>query len=246
VKETSDNRGFALGLVAATAVVATLWWTPLLFPFRLLSTTIHELSHAIAVLLTRGTVQGFKVAWNGSGVVHSTGGWPLVVYSAGYLGSTVFGGAMLLIAKHAKGRRTALRFVAGAIVAVLAVAGVMRAWDNGRVFDVVVFDDVWALGIVAGLVLLLLFVAKKAPDVLVAFVCYTLAVLSVTYALFDLINVFSSSVSPLGGFNDARGLAQATGIPAPLWASAWCLAAAFIVWKFLRAAFRQGRPLRTG
>jgi hypothetical protein len=245
VDEPTDDRGFALGLAGATAVIATLWWTPLLFPFRLLSTTIHELSHAIAVLLTGGTVQGFSVAYNGSGVVHSTGGWPLIVYSAGYLGSTLFGGAMLLIAKHAKGRRTALRFVAAAIVGVLTLAGVMRAWDNGHVLDVVVFDNVWALGIVAALVLLLLVVAKKAPDVVVAFVCFTLAVLSVTYALFDLVNVLTSSVSPLGGFNDARGLAQVTGIPAPVWAAAWCLAAVFIVWKFVRAAFRHGRSSRT-
>ena len=107
-----NNRGFVLGLGGAAITVATLWWTPLLFPFRLLSTTIHELSHAITVMLTGGTVQGFSVAWNGSGAVHATGGWPLFVYSAGYLGSTVFGGVMLLIAKNAQGRRGALRFVA--------------------------------------------------------------------------------------------------------------------------------------
>jgi hypothetical protein len=233
-----DNRGFVLGLGGAAVVVATLWWTPLLFPFRLLSTTIHELSHAITVMLTGGTVQGFSVSWNGSGVVHATGGWPLFVYSAGYLGSTVFGGLMLLIAKNANGRRGALRFVAVTIAAVLAVAGVLRARDNGRFLDVIVFDNVWTLGIVVALVVGLLLVADKAHDVIIAFVCYTIAVLSVTYALFDLINVFTSSVSPLGCFNDARGLATATGIPAPIWAGAWCVVAALIVWKFTRAAWR--------
>jgi Peptidase M50B-like len=242
VQPAGVDKSFVKVLVISCVAVAALWWTPLLFPFRLLVTTVHEICHAIAVMATGGTVQGFGVDLGGSGVVQATGGSPIVVYSAGYLGSTLFGGTMLLIAKHARGRRTALRFVAGATAAVIAVAGLLRAYRNGSIFDLVVFNDLWAFGIVMLLVAALLVVAAKAPDVVVGIVCLMIAVLSVLYAAFDLLNVFSSTISPLGGFNDARGLAAATGVPAVVWAGLWCVVGAVILWKFVRASLRPRIP----
>jgi hypothetical protein len=239
--EGGIDKSVVTGIAVASAAVAALWWTPLLFPFRLLTTTVHELSHAIAVMATGGTVQGFGVDINGGGVVHATGGWPIVVFSAGYLGSTVFGGAMLLIAKDARGRRRALRFIGVATAAVLAVAGLLRAWRNGSVFDLIVFDDAWAFFVVAALIGALVLIAKKAHEIVVAIVCYTIAVLSVLYAAFDLVNVLTATVHPLGGYNDARGLAAATGVPAVIWAGLWCVVAAAIVWRFLRVSLRTGR-----
>jgi hypothetical protein len=238
--EGGVDKSFVTGLVLSSIAIATLWRTPLLFPFRLLVTTVHELCHAIAAMGTGGTVQGFGVDGNGSGVVLATGGWPIVVYSAGYLGSTLFGGAMLLIAKNPDGRRRALRFVGLATAGVLAAAGILRAYRNGSLFDVVVFNDFWAFAIVALIVGVLLLVAAKAHDVIVAMVCFTIAVLSVLYAVFDLLNVFSSAISPLGGYNDARGLQAATHIPAAIWAGLWCVVAAAILWRFLRLSFRGG------
>jgi hypothetical protein len=239
--EGAIDKSFVKGIVVSSIAVATLWWTPLLFPFRLLVTTVHELCHAIAAMGTGGTVQGFGVDSNGGGVVHATGGWPIIIYSAGYLGSTLFGGAMLLIAKNAKGRRAALRFVGLGTAVVLAIAGFLRAYKNGSLFDIIVFDDFWAFGIVTLLVGALLLVAAKAHDLIVAIVCYTIAVLSVLYAAFDLANVFTSTISPLGGFNDARGLASATHIPAVIWAGLWCVIAVAILWRFLRASLRRRR-----
>jgi hypothetical protein len=239
--EGGIDKSVVNGIAVSSVAVATLWWTPLLFPFRLLTTTMHELSHAIAVMATGGTVQGFGIDASGGGVVQATGGFPIVVFSAGYLGSTVFGGAMLLIAKDARGRRRALRFIGVATAGVLAVAGLLRAWRNGSVFDLVVFNDAWAFGVVAALIGALVLVAKKAHDLVVAIVCYTIAVLSVLYAAFDLVNVFTSTIHPLGGYNDARGLAAATGIPAVVWAGLWCVVAVAIVWRFLRASLRKGR-----
>jgi hypothetical protein len=236
----SLDKNFVIGMGLATIVVITLWWTPLLFPFRMMTTTVHELSHAITVILTGGTVQGFDVNVNGSGVVYFAGGFSLLVYSAGYLGSTIFGGVMLLVAKNAKGRRNALLFMAIGIVVVLLVAGLLRAIRNGNPFDIIIFRDFWALAIVIMLVGLLWLVAFKAPDVVSAFICYTLALLSVLYALFDLLNVFTSSFNTWGGFNDARGLESATHIPAFIWAGVWCAVAGVILWQFFRAALRGG------
>jgi hypothetical protein len=242
--EGGIDKSFLTGIAVSSIAVITLWWTPLLFPFRLLTTTVHELCHAIAVMGTGGTVQGFGVDRNGGGVVLATGGFSIIVYSAGYLGSTLFGAAMLLIAKSARGRRSALRFVGVATAVVLVVAGLLRAYNNGSLFDIIVFNDLWAFGIVTLLVLALLLIAAKAHDLIVAIVCYTIAVLSVLYAAFDLLNVFTATVSPLGGYNDARGLEAATHIPAVIWAVLWCLVSGAILWRFVRTALRASRGAR--
>jgi len=234
------DSSFLVGLGLAAVVVFTLWWTPLLFPFRIMTTTVHEMSHAIAVILTGGTVQSFDVNPNGSGVVSFSGGFALLIFSAGYLGSTLFGGVMLLIAKNEKGRRNALKFLAIGLVVVLAIGGLLRVLRTGNILNFFLITDIVALLLVAGLVVLLWFLAVKAPDIIVSFVAYTLALLSCLYAVFDLINVFSSVVSPLGGFNDARGLESATGIPAVIWAGVWVLLAAFILFQFGRMALRRG------
>ncbi len=243
-KSNSGSSGFdtsfLVGLGLAAVVVVTLWWTPLLFPFRIMTTTVHEMSHAITVILTGGTVASFDVNVNGSGVVSFSGGIALLIFSAGYLGSTLFGGVMLLIAKNEKGRRNALKFLAIGLVAVLAIGGLLRVLRTGNPLNFFLFTDIVALLLVAGLVAVLWFLAIKAPDIVVSFVAYTLALLSCLYAVFDLINVFSSVVSPLGGFNDARGLESATGIPAVIWAGVWCLVAGFILFQFGRMALRRG------
>ncbi|MEW6732903.1 MAG: M50 family metallopeptidase [Acidobacteriota bacterium] len=69
------------------------------YPFRLFVTFVHETGHAIATLLTFGSVRGMNINPDGSGVTYALGGWTFVLASAGYLGSTIFG-AMLLLLCH--------------------------------------------------------------------------------------------------------------------------------------------------
>jgi hypothetical protein len=240
------DKNFLLGMSLAAVVVFALWWTPLLFPFRMMTTTVHELSHAITVILTGGTVYNFDVNGNGSGVVTFSGGFALLIFSAGYLGSTLFGGVMLLVAKSEKGRRNSLKFLAVGVVLVLIVAGILKAVNTGNPANVFIFTDLWALLIVAGLVAGLWFLALKAPDIIVSFVAYTLALLSCLYAFFDLMNVFTSTISPLGGFNDARGLENATKIPAFIWAVVWVIIAGFILFSFFSRAIRTGGNSNSG
>ena len=57
--EKQLDRADSLKLIAGAAAVAALiawlpWLGPLAFPFRLLSTLVHELSHGLAALATGG------------------------------------------------------------------------------------------------------------------------------------------------------------------------------------------------
>jgi hypothetical protein len=77
-------------------------------PLRLFSTFIHEAGHALAALLSFGSVKSLVVFPNGSGVTYTSGGWRFLISSAGYLGTTLFGVWMILSARRTSSARLAL------------------------------------------------------------------------------------------------------------------------------------------
>jgi hypothetical protein len=107
----SSPRASALILVVAAALTLALSVLPfggvLTYPFRIFVTYVHESSHVIATLLTGGRALGMNVDPDGSGVAYHRGGVGIIVSSAGYLGSTLFGGFLLLLCgRQAVARRT--------------------------------------------------------------------------------------------------------------------------------------------
>ena len=102
----SDVRTLDLrfaGLLAACVLGAVLlWWSPVLLPFRLFVTMIHELSHALAAVLTGGEVQGIVIRLDGSGVTNAflfcldSGGLRRVQGARGVAGSYVCSGGAVL------------------------------------------------------------------------------------------------------------------------------------------------------
>src|SRR5919106_785769 len=87
------------------------------------------------------------------------------------------------------------------------------------------------LFISVGLVLIARFASARVATFFVSF----LAVQCVLNALFDLKTVLFLS-SPFGQpvSNDAANMAQATGIPALLWASLWIIVAMGLLWFVMR------------
>src|SRR3954469_8277110 len=96
-----DARPQAKVLLFATAISIVLWFIPfaevLTYPFRLFVTFIHEGGHAIAALLTGNAVESLSIATNASGETYTTQGGlfsQMLVSSAGYIGSMVYGVAL--------------------------------------------------------------------------------------------------------------------------------------------------------
>jgi hypothetical protein len=223
---------FILGMALAVLVVVFLWWTPLLFPFRIFTTAAHEVSHALASIIMGGGAGDIKLFWNGGGVtqVGITGTLgAIVVYSAGYLGSVIFGGLLLLQSKKAATRRRVLWLITAGLLLV-------------TVFFIRDLSSLAMVAIVAGLAGL---AAYRAPNIIVTFVINVLALLSCLYSLMDLFWLIISSTNPFHqGFNDAKGLATYTGIPEIIWAVVWGLVGAFMMFMFLKWAIRKAEPAK--
>ena len=107
----------ASGLTVALSFVPHAGW--LIYPFRLFVTFIHEGGHALLALLTGGWVTGLRIHLDASGETFSTGGVPLIIASAGYLASTIYGASLLALCRdgrHAKAVLTLTAVVRGSAV----------------------------------------------------------------------------------------------------------------------------------
>lgn len=144
-------------LLIAISVVVVCMLVPfgefIIYPFRLFGTFVHESAHALATVLSGGSVMGMHVNWDTSGETLSRGGARFLISSAGYLGSMVLGAGLLVAGsrrKWAKGTMTALG--AATLLATVAFAGYGSAL-------------IAVVGFGAGLGLLALGRNPKTPDV---------------------------------------------------------------------------------
>ena len=225
---------FAALLAACVVGAVLLWWSPVMLPFRLFVTMVHELGHALAALLTGGEVLGIVIRLDGSGVTLVRGGSLLVVASAGYVGSSLFGAGLLLLARVRARRRLLLQGLA--IGLVLATLFFFRD-PVGIVAAVLFAAAFWVL-------------AARGPEWAVALLVYWLAVLSGLYAVYDLLVLVGLSGPATIEATDAATLQRATRIPALIWALLWTLAALGVQVLALRTALlapaaprlREGRP----
>jgi hypothetical protein len=212
-------------LLAACAVLALLLWaTPLLVPFRLFVTVVHEMGHAIATVLTGGQVTSIEISPGGGGLTHVRGGNFFLSVSAGYLGSSLFGAALLLLARAPWRRRVLQALAVGLVLAVLFFFrepfGILVALLTAAAF--------WAL-------------AARGPDALVTLFVALLAVLNGLYAVVDLLYLLQISGSGAAP-SDAAILQRRTGIPAVVWALLWTAIGVLIQLMALRTAVWRPAP----
>ena len=229
-KVAEDARPQIYLLLVATILSVGLWllsgYIPLIgyltYPIRLFATFIHEGSHVLATLITGNTVQSLSVASDGSGVVWSqSSGWfsQLLISSAGYIGTTTFGAALLVWMRYGYSSRAALFASAGFVAVVTVVFGIIAPVLN---FFANVSVQTQAFTVIAGIVLVaaLAAIARYASPKWTNFALAFLAVQCLGNAVFDLLNVLFISATT-GEQSDAANMAAATGIPSVVWVFIW-------------------------
>jgi len=229
---SQDARPQAMTLLAAAAISIVLWFIPfaelLTYPFRIFVTFIHEGGHAIAALLTGNSVGSLSVAMNASGETYTTKGGMVsqtLVSSAGYLGSMAYGGLLLVLIRKAVAARIVLIGSAALIFGLTLTYGFLVPIFSWGVLSGIPFTLIAGTSISVGLVALARFASARVAAFSVCF----LAVQCVLNALLDLKTVLFLS-SPFASVpTDAVNMANATGIPAFIWAIIWILMALVIL-----------------
>ncbi|HEY6230017.1 MAG TPA: M50 family metallopeptidase [Pyrinomonadaceae bacterium] len=235
---SSDARPQAALLMTAAVISIVLWFIPfaeiLTYPFRIFVTFIHEGGHAIAALLTGNSVQSLSIATNASGETYTSQGGTIsqmLVASAGYLGSMTFGAFLLVLIRKAIAARVVLLGSAALVFALTMIYGLIKPAMTGLVSSALPFTilagTLLSLGLIA--------IAKYAKPRVATFFVSLLAVQCILNALLDLKTVFflSSPFAPSVP-TDAVNMANATGIPALVWAILWIAMAVAILGVAMR------------
>lgn len=228
-------RDYRLGSVLSIAialVVIQCYLPPDLFwPVHYLTSFFHEAGHALGALLTGGSVEGIVVQPSGGGYASTQGGIRWVVLSSGYLGTTLFGCALL----QANGWKR----LRGKVLMGLGIFFWAMALTLGH--------NLFTLGY--GLVVGALFLGVGAfawPEVQFHLVTF-LGLLVGLDSIESLTRLLSTTLGlarfiPPAGLghskSDAVLLAGATGVPAFVWALLWTLVAVVALWVSVERAAR--------
>lgn len=219
-------------LLIATVITVALQFLPysnfLLYPLRLFVTFVHESGHALAAILTGGSVVSLTIAPDGSGLTQTqTPIWSMwLVYSGGYLGSTIFGALMLQVGRLSRWQNAG-RATLYAAAGWLLLVSVLWGWLNP-------FTLISGIVLAGILLALARFVTPQAANFIAAFI----AVQCCLNALVDLRTLLFLTTNMPGRDNDAVFMQQHYLIPAVFWASLWAVMAVCILGFALRSYWR--------
>ncbi len=220
-------------LLLACALTVGLWFVPLasfaLYPLRLFVTFIHEGSHALAAILTGGTVQQIVVQPDASGYTLTSGGWSGVIVMAGYLGATAYGAGMLALARRPGSARLILA-ASGVIIALIVLLDIRNLLSLQNLFGLG-----WGIVIAAALLLAARRLSTRAAELTAMF----LGVQCVVNALYDLKTLVGLSENYGGPESDAVLMSRIIPLPPIVWAVFWCGLAAAILGLSLRPYWRS-------
>ena len=221
------SRPDVLPIVGLGALSVLLWNVPvlklLLYPFWLFNTYIHELSHVIAIRMTGGWFQRFEIEPSLGGATPFFGRPNWFVASAGYVGSPLFGGFLILLTTSSIPARAVLMGLGMffGIICLLFV-GNLYGLVMGLALASLIYIAGWQLDD-EGAASILLFLAVQA-------------ILASFHSLFILVRI---SHSRRRTDSDAEKMQHLTAIPALFWALFWCFIAILILVWSITTAYRD-------
>ncbi|MEJ2541441.1 MAG: M50 family metallopeptidase [Gemmatimonadota bacterium] len=216
-RQAAMIAGFAVYFVA----LWYLWYTPVVYPLKIFVVLLHEVSHAVALVLTGGEVASITLNPLQGGATYGRGGIPLITLSAGYLGSLGFGALLVM---GAQSRRISSRLLLG-LVGGLVLALTLVYVRNG--FGL-------AFGLLFGASLVL--GSRRLP---LAWNSGILVVLGITSVLYAILDIKSDILDRPHLQSDAAMLAELTGVPTVVWGIVWITVAVVAAVLLFRRTLRR-------
>jgi hypothetical protein len=218
--EAPDKFTLLVVFIAACVIPHIPLLAFLTYPVEAVTTLVHELSHALAAVLTGGSVAAMTIVPDGAGhggLTFSTGGNRFIISQAGYLGTTLMGCALIALARFPS-------MAKGALIALGVAFGLASVTF---MFKSVFFMESLAglTSIVLGLCLAAAFVrvgwvlSPRWANLLLLFVGVQMGMNAI-----DDVYFLTRMTMGLGGVitsSDAGNMQQLTGVPAWLWAILW-------------------------
>jgi len=228
VSRSSANRIELRAVAIALLASLLLWNLPfggvLLYPFKLLATWLHEMSHGLVMILTGNGLDRVLIYRDTSGLAHASdqaGPTALAfIAPAGYMGTSLWGALLLVITHNARSARAALLVLAG-LLAITAVFVIDT--PDGDSFGL------WAIVVMAIVVMVIAIVLPARWRIAVA---HFIAAQSCINAVLDIRVLFRPEqiVNGIPTESDAHTMARATFGTVDHWAL-WLWAAIWLAWS---------------
>ncbi|MEX0329106.1 MAG: M50 family metallopeptidase [Ruegeria sp.] len=212
-------------LIAIVALVFVFWSTPVVLPLKILIVFLHELSHAIAIVLTGGSVESFSVSPQQGGLVIGRGGNRFISLSAGYLGSLALGMGLLVVALRTHWDRAVLGGF-GCVMLLVAALYVREA-----------FAIAFCAGVGAAMIGMAWFLSRPLCDLVLRIIGLT----SMIYVPYD---IFDDTIRRAGIRSDAFMLAEEFGGTTMMWGGLWLILSLVLIVWCLRRCLGQASNLR--
>ena len=204
---SGSSAAMGLAIPLLVAIVAFVFWdTSALYPLKILVVLFHELSHGLAAVVSGGSIDHIEISFEQGGVCYTRGGSNFVILNAGYLGSLVWGAALLVAAARTRHDQHIVGLLGVVLIAVTLLY--IRSFFG------------FVYGLVAGVVLL--GIAWKLPNVASDHLLTVLGMVSCLYAIWD---IGSDIIFRTVPGSDAYQLAELTGIPSVIWGGLWIVLA---------------------
>lgn len=207
-------------LLTLIVVIGYFWNSAVILPLKWLVVFLHESSHAIATVVTGGTVKSLSIVPEQGGQVISVGGNRFVILSAGYLGSLLCGLVLFLVTVYTD-RDRFLTAGLGVLLIIITLTFAKTLFSQG-------------FGIVVGGVLCLS--ARYLPDIVNDLICRVIALSNILYAPLD---IYDDTLARQHLRSDAAMLAEEFGGHTMLWGGLWLAISAVLIMVCLRLVLRM-------
>ena len=194
--------------------IGFLWNTPFVYPLKIFVVFMHEVSHGLAAIATGGRIVEIQINPQQGGHALTQGGSRFLTLTAGYLGSLLWGGLILLLAA-----RTRLDKAISILIGIGMVAISIGYGESA-------FTYLFGIGFGVALVAIGFYLPEAVND-------WVLRIIGVTSCLYAILDIKSDVLDRSNLRSDARMLSEITGIATEIWGVLWILIAIGLTLWFL-------------
>ncbi len=215
-----------IALLLIFIAIVLLWNTMVIYPLKIFVVFMHEVSHGLAAIATGGSIVKIEINQHEGGLALTRGGSRFWTLSAGYLGSLLWGGVILLLAARTRLGKVVSMFIGIGMVAITIG------------FGSDMFTYLFGIGFGVVLILLGLFLPEVVND-------WILRIIGVTSCLYAILDIKSDVLDRSNLRSDARMLEEVTNLPTLFWGILWIVIAIGLTFWFLYIAGKSSNATGT-
>ncbi len=225
----NENKESLTGLVIplVLAIIALFFWNSIfILPIKLMTVFFHELSHGLAAILTGGRIIRIDLNLNQGGVCYHQGGWFLIVASAGYLGSLLWGSSIFLAS-----------LIKGISVRVSQTIAIILIITTG-----LWIRNIQAIAITVTTAVALLYISANLKEKYCSMFLKFVSLVSCFYVVFDIKDDLLDRTVPISdAYQISKRIFPSFMVPAGSYIIGliWLAIAIFVLWKIFKFAFNK-------